>query len=202
MRRLSSKDWGLLVCGLGATVTADYFLILRQEYLLGVAVFCFAHIFYILRAAGGALPPFSDCSVDVLRSTQNINLVGISPRSLYSLLLATLLVWLLGFTTQSLPTLAILYAFLFALNIYVNLKSRLPKPNYRLVLAGLIFFALCDVNVLLFNLPAYFGLPDIFPSAFRFIWFFYLPSQAFIAASGLRIENTAAKDYTHTNTSY
>ncbi|MCL2047091.1 MAG: DNA-3-methyladenine glycosylase 2 family protein [Defluviitaleaceae bacterium] len=33
---------------------------------------------------GGALPLFSDCSVDVLRSTQNINLVGMSPRSLDS----------------------------------------------------------------------------------------------------------------------
>ena len=39
---------------------------------------------HIRLTASGALPLSSDCSVDVLRETQNINLVGMSPRSLDS----------------------------------------------------------------------------------------------------------------------
>jgi len=37
---------------------------------------------FVALLSRGASPLFSDCSVDVLRTTQNINLVGISPRSL------------------------------------------------------------------------------------------------------------------------
>jgi len=163
----SKKDWGWLTAGLLFTVGADYFLVIHNLHLPGVAVFCFAHICYILRVA------------------------DISKRA-KKLVMAIAFVWvLLLFVNNALFMLAGTYAVLFAVNIAFNVRyfrqknTLLPKFNKVLVLAGLILFVLCDINVALFNLPRQFDMPDIFPQAFYLIWVFYLPSQLLLAVSGI-----------------
>jgi len=155
------KDWLCLVGGLVFTVLSDAYLVMEQEHLSGVAVFCFVHVFYIFRA------------------------VEIS-KKIFAAFFGFVALWSVLLVLKSVIIFAMLYAFLFAVNIFVNYKTRRPKLNYFLVMAGLILFALCDINVFLFNLPQYLGVPDFFPSAFALIWIFYLPSQIFLAVSAIR----------------
>ncbi|MCL2577639.1 MAG: hypothetical protein FWE27_06270 [Defluviitaleaceae bacterium] len=158
------KDWLFLIGGLVFTVLSDSYLIVEQKHLSGVAVFCFVHVFYIFRAIDykkWMLAAFSGFAV----------------------------LWCVAvLVLQSVIILAGIYAFLFALNIIVNYKACRPKLNYYLVMAGLILFALCDVNVMLYNLPQYLGVSEnFFPAALTLIWVFYLPSQVLLAVSAVRL---------------
>ena len=156
------RDWAWLVVGLGFTVGADYFLVLHNEHLAGVAVFCFVHVCYILRRIGDS----------VKKAVAAFAVVGV--------LVAV------AFFNGSVIMLGAVYASLFVANIVINLKTRLPKLNWALTLAGLVLFALCDINVLLFNLPRYFDVAHgISNVVFPLIWVFYLPSQLLLAISAL-----------------
>lgn len=157
---LINRRHGWIAAGLGFTVVADYFLVLRDAHFFGVAVFCSAHVCYILRGV----------NVRLWRVVALFFCVG-----------AFILMCLFA---QSIIFLAGLYALLFATNMYVNLRAYLHRPSREnmLMLAGLFLFALCDINVLLYNLPRYFGvLHELSGISFWLIWVFYLPSQALIA---------------------
>jgi len=159
----SKKDWAWLIAGLLFTVGADYFLVIQNHHLMGVAVFCFAHVCYILRGLNSE------------KHKQKMALV-VAPFLTMAIVIA--------FANGAIFVLAGIYATLFSLNIAVNLKF--CKINKPIVLTGLILFALCDVNVLLFNSPHQLGIPVVFPFAFQLIWVFYLPSQLLLAVSGVR----------------
>ena len=173
----TKKDWLCLVLGLSFTLLADYFLILRGNHLYGVAIFCFAHVCNILRAFNG--------------NSSSINQKTSSALGYAVISMALLTVFVTSLILESVIALAGVYAFLFVINIGVNIlfyrnkETRLPKRNRALVLTGLILFALCDINVLLFNLPYYIGGPLWLTYTFPLIWVFYLPSQGLLAISGL-----------------
>jgi len=159
----SKKDWAWLTAGLLFTVGADYFLVIQNHHLMGVAVFCFAHVCYILRGLNSE------------KHKQKVALI-VAP----FLIVAIVIV----FANGAIFVLAGIYAALFLMNIAVNIKF--CKINKPIVLTGLILFALCDMNVLLFNSPHQLDIPVIFPFAFQLIWVFYLPSQLLLAVSGVR----------------
>ena len=167
----SKKDWAWLTAGLLFTVGADYFLVIHNSHLPGVAVFCFAHVCYILRALNAA------------KRRLKIALVCVP---------FLIVIVYFVFINEALFVLSGIYAALFMANIAVNTwffkqkNALLPKFNRMLVLAGLILFALCDINVLLFNLPRQLDMPVIFPFAFQLIWVFYLPSQLLLAVSAIK----------------
>ena len=201
------RDWLWLCSGLLFTVAADYFLVLRNSHLPGVAVFSFVHVWYILRALGqqwalpcastvrplgytqaAAEPPHLCASqrftrqmrrakpiaaLTPLHSAWLIKLVGVTVVSV---------VVFIAYRRESLIALGGIYALLFIANIAVS--SRFFKKNKALVLTGLILFALCDINVLIFNLPQ-FGVDINFPWAFTLIWVFYLPAQLLLAVSAV-----------------
>ena len=136
-------------------------MILQNRHHIGVSVFCFAHVAYIIRA------------LDVkyegrLRVLYLLPAIGV-----------VFTVLLLG----SIYIAAALYAALFIVNIYVS--ARHIQHNRKLVMAGLLLFAACDICVLIFNLPAYFGAPVGLRMVFPLIWVFYLPSQVVLAVSGV-----------------
>ncbi|MCL2839688.1 MAG: lysoplasmalogenase family protein [Defluviitaleaceae bacterium] len=161
----SKKDWAWLVSGLAFTLGADYFLVLHNNHLVGIAVFCFAHVCYIIRA---------------------------DKRKLFLIPLVAGLVFI-AVWNGSVIMLAGIYAALFLVNLYVNFKflqnkkTSIPKLNRALIFTGLCLFALCDVNVLIFNLPQYFNVDESLQAIFPLIWIFYLPSQALLAISALRL---------------
>jgi len=153
------RDWAWLTLGLAFTVGADYFLVINNRHLPGVAVFCFAHMCYILRATGATQKKvliFAAIAVGIFVAFINGWLIALSG----------------------------IYAALFITNIVLNFKFQ--KINRLLVLTGLILFALCDINVALFNLPRHFDINFTFPWAFTLVWVFYLPSQVLLAVSAMR----------------
>jgi len=195
LRCVSRRDWLCLVGGLGFTVLADWFLVLRHEHLLGVAAFCFAHVCYIARVVQ------ADCKERSAYGTFPLPSAGIAEQFLaiqkkredswrrlcwVAAFVGFLVLWCVAVFTGNVVFMAGIYAVLFVINIFVNIKARRPKANYYLVLAGLVLFALCDLNVMLFNLPRYMGVARDFSSVFTLIWVFYLPSQVLLAVSALR----------------
>ena len=172
-RCCNKKDWAWLTAGLLFTVGADYFLVLHNNHLPGVAVFCFAHVCYILRG------------LQDTKGGQKVVLLAVP---------FLVLTVALAFINGALLALSGVYGGLFVANLVVNIRffrqkgapQTLPRLNKGLALVGLFLFALCDINVLLFNLPQELGLPVTFPFAFGLIWVFYLPSQMLLAVSGVR----------------
>ena len=175
----SRRDWFWLTLGLGFTVAADFFLVLHDMHFIGVAVFCFTHVAYILRAVSGQpggrrrLFPVFKVVVAVLACFLFV---------LYVLnwIHAGLRVLIVIYSVQAV---AAVYAALFITNIYVS--ARYIRHNIVPVIAGLLLFAACDICVLLFNLPSYFGAPEGLRMVFPLIWVFYLPSQALLAVSAV-----------------
>jgi len=164
----SKKDWAYLMAAMGFTLLADYFLVIAFNYRVGVFIFCFAHIAYILRV-----------SDNKKKSLQWI----ISP-----FVFGWLYYYLFGTWMSQLQTLAFIYAILFAVNLGTHIKRYRYINNRRLILTGLILFVLCDIHVLMFNLPHH--LPMI-PTAVSdwgrtWIWVFYAPSQILLCLSAVK----------------
>ena len=174
----SKRDWLWLNLGLAATLAADYFLILQNRHIIGVAVFCFAHVAYILRAVrnkpGGAryiFPWLAVLTVVPVWTVLSVLLPG-APQ-----FAATRMITGIFAVTA-------VYATFFIINIYVS--ARHLQHNRKLTVAGLLLFAACDICVLLMNLPHYFGAPGWFGNVYPMIWVFYLPSQALLALSAVK----------------
>ncbi|MCL2388210.1 MAG: hypothetical protein FWC89_11795, partial [Defluviitaleaceae bacterium] len=202
---------GFLVGGLSFTILADYYLVLTQQHLYGIATFCFVQVCYMMRAlrgsdTGEAVSPessrstFSAETVTYSPHENSVNLqdccwadMSLFYRKKYKqkiltgvLLCAFVSVWAICvFVIGEVVAIAALYACLFITNIVINVKTRArrPKWNFRVTMAGLVLFALCDINVMLYNMPAYLGTPHWFYFVFPLIWIFYLPSQALLAIS-------------------
>ena len=156
------RDWFWLVVGLSFTLAADYFLILHDRHLPGVAVFCFAHVAYILRAV-------------------KLRLAYVLP----FFVLAVIGVAYVVLGRDAIFVFALLYAALFVCNIYVS--ARYLRHNRWLVVTGLLLFAACDICVLLYDLPLYFSAPAYLRQVYPLIWVFYLPSQGLLAVSAVKI---------------
>jgi len=168
------KDWAWLVGGLAFTLGADYFLVLQNNHVSGVAVFLFAHVCYIERAMNAMKQKIKPV-------TKRLGIVAIALIFLFVLHTGSVVIGL-----------AIGYAVLFVSNLVVNFRhltcreTRIPKLNRALTCAGLVLFALCDICVMLFNLPQYFGAYHGLTAVFPLIWVFYLPSQIILAVTAVR----------------
>ncbi len=166
LRCAEKRDWAFLTAGLGFTVMADYFLILYNRQTVGIFVFAFAHAAYILRTGS--------VSRIWLLSAPAVIAAGIFGGNL-----------LLAVTAA--------YTLLFFINIAAHVlffkrSARLPRVNRALALAGVLLFAACDVNVVLYNLHYY--VPAALPirrAAYVLLWIFYLPSQFLLAVSAADI---------------
>ena len=166
--RRTRVDWAWLAGGMAFTVGADYFLVMHDAHLPGVAVFCFAHVCYGLRAARWGR-----------RGVWLFAGVGAAVAVL--------------FMYGAVLGLATLYAGLFGFSIYMNIKKRKELNNAPLVLVGLFLFALCDVCVLLFNIPRYVGIWPNLVRVLPLVWWFYLPAQGLLAVSAVRWGNIFRK---------
>jgi hypothetical protein len=168
-RCVDNRDWKYLLIAIMATVAADFFLVLQNMHMAGVAVFCFAHMAYVCRA--------------LREKAWRLPLVA-----------GMLLVWAAALIYGEVIVMAAVYAAFFAVNIFVSMKYLpLPRVNRLLVLAGLCLFVLCDVNVGLMNLPGYFGAPLYFRNFYALVWIFYVPSQLLLGVSAFRFATGMAR---------
>lgn len=84
--------------------------------------------------------------------------------------------------------LGVFYALLFTWNI-VSIMIKRSNDDYdrRLFAVGLILYALCDINVAIYNFPSFFDsnvfLSRIYASSGLAMWLFYLPGQVALTLS-------------------
>ena len=159
------RDCLFLIAGMALTVASDFFLVYRDRDYTGLYIFSLVHAAYVLRVSEN--------------------------RKRSALLLAAAFACLLPayLLTEPLYAAAVIYACFFIIDVAVNVRSYLygrtrPKINRRLTLAGIVLFFICDINVLIFNLPRYFSAPDaISEAAYTALWIFYLSSQLILSVS-------------------
>ncbi|MCL2363855.1 MAG: lysoplasmalogenase [Defluviitaleaceae bacterium] len=161
------RSWAWLVGGMAFTVAADFFLVLQNAHVPGVAVFCFTHVCYALRAQRND---------------------GKFTRRFYLFVftVATVTVAVL-LVLDSIFALVGMYAALFMVNLYVNFRYRRTNKNGTFIFVALVLFALCDMAVMLFNVPNYLGVMPALEHVYPFIWIFYLPAQAMLAVSAIHL---------------
>ncbi|MCL2855893.1 MAG: lysoplasmalogenase [Defluviitaleaceae bacterium] len=165
-RCLSKRDWLLLILAMAFTVAADFFLTILFIYPVGVAIFCFAHVFYALRYGGNRIWRFFPLALPL-------------PITLAIVMGDVLLV------------VSSLYAGLFVISYIMALRAisskKYPAPNNTLVVAGMSLFVLCDICVAIFNLAGMGIINHILGElAVDAIWLFYAPAQICLALSGMR----------------
>ncbi|WP_408629709.1 lysoplasmalogenase family protein [Alkaliphilus flagellatus] len=168
---LDKKDISLLQTGLFITVFADLFLLILDYYILGITLFCFVQIIYYIRYKG-----YRD-SFTIVRFiiiflfimavyfTLNIFIIKID------FILAIAFFYSICLMTSTIEAIKA-----FKNNLY-------PYPNNYMVLWGMIFFFLCDINVAISNLTREIFVP-LYNISILLIWFFYLPSQILLSISG------------------
>jgi len=167
----SKKDWAYLATAMGLTMVSDFFLVVRHSYTIGVFVFCFVHMAYILRVGG--------CAKRIVTTV----LCGLP------ILFLTII-----FSVDTIFYFAAVYAALFIQNLILHYRYRRQNgPNSRIMLYGLVLFALCDICVLLYNLPRFVPplanialIQDIADRTGIWIWIFYAPSQVLLSISVVR----------------
>jgi len=163
-RALSRRDHALLTAAMAATVAADFFLVVIYNYVVGVAVFCVAHVLY------------------------NARFGGIARLKILPLTLVVPAVFMVV-NGDLLVAVALLYAQLFLLSYAAMLstirKNNYPATNRILIFIGMTAFVLCDICVAIWNLGR-LGVAinaDITSLAHAAIWLFYTPAQICLALS-------------------
>ncbi|MCL2235007.1 MAG: lysoplasmalogenase [Defluviitaleaceae bacterium] len=166
-RWLNERDWLLLVLAMAFTVGADFFLTILFNYPVGVAVFCFAHVFYAFRYGGNRVWRFFPLALP-------------------------LPITLLILTGEPLLVVSSLYAGLFVISLTTAIRTlatkKYPAPNNVLVVAGMGLFVICDVFVAIFNLVGmgFIANHALGEFAVDAIWLFYAPAQICLALSGTK----------------
>ena len=175
----SKRDWAYLAAAMGFTLVSDYFLLLTNKYSTGVFVFCFVHVMYILRVS----------------DNREKSAVGIAATIFFGGLLFAIFTFVHVLPPLNpLIVIAMVYTALFIQDIIAHIRyykrngeDALPIVNRRIMLAGIILFALCDIHVLMFNLPNYLLVPPAIGIWGRmWIWVFYTPAQLLLSISGVR----------------
>ncbi|MCL1987181.1 MAG: lysoplasmalogenase family protein [Firmicutes bacterium] len=174
----SKKDWACLAVAMAFTVVSDYFLLLTDNLVLGVATFWLVHTVYIFRVQQ-KIPKITIITL----------VVGLS--------FGILFVWLN--VNNILVFFSAIYAALFLQNFVFHVKFcksgnlnkiensySLPKVNRKIMLVALTFFVICDVNVLIFNIRDILQLSEQnVERVYTLMWLFYVPSQVLLGISAV-----------------
>lgn len=159
------------------TVIADYFLLIKEDFKLGVICFCVVQITYIIRHS-------------LMEKKAYKNLFFLFFFLLISIL--TLAVVNINNFDRKLLALGLIYAVFLLTSVYCGVstlkRGRFPKEGALLISIGIILFLFCDINVGLFNIVSYIGLAKYEKLTGFLIWLFYFPSQLLLSLSGFKIQ--------------
>ena len=178
--RIKSAVSVLVAAAFVFTASADFFLLKTSVYLPGVLCFCMVQSLYLAAVlyAGG--------NRDGILKHLILGLPAAAAAVLPGIMLG------LGIEELLLLCAAGFYAYSFIRNIVLAamLWKRGNAVGLRagLFTVGLIIFALCDINVLLYNLPDYIEIRSgvltfLLRFAGDFMWMFYLPGQVMLSFS-------------------
>lgn len=178
---ISKRDITLLNIAMVLTLISDYFLLIRgSNYLIGISIFTLAHLLHGIRMEK------NKAKIIIIRYI--------------SYLIVTIVLYFIFLDTPYEIDLTIFVSLFYFANLLSNLfraldvykYDKFPLVNSSLLVAGFILFLLCDINVGIYNILS-FNLTNINFNvlrnlSLRLMWFFYLPSQIFIALSGIDFE--------------
>ena len=190
------NEYSLLVGAIFFTAVSDYFLLIKNDYLVpGLISFCIVHGIYLFVITCKDIKNTAIYTAArigaALVITIILNAAGVIRYSNDSAMNAVLF-------------LAILYGISFVWNILllavkiINHNTDRTQENTKvcefphpvMFLIGLLLFLICDINVLIFNLGSYISINSetfvILQNASTILmWTFYLPSQVLIVLSVL-----------------
>jgi hypothetical protein len=159
------------------TVIADYFLLIKEDFKLGVICFCIVQMVYIIRH-----------SLMEKKVYKNLFFLFF----LFLISLFTLAIININNFDRKLLALGLIYAVFLLTSVYCGvstlMRGKFPKEGALLISTGIILFLLCDINVGLFNIVGYLGLTKYENLIGFLIWFFYFPSQLLLSLSGFKIQ--------------
>lgn len=182
-------DTKLLQSAFLFTAFADYCLLISNEFIVGVLIFCIVQIIYIFRFTRHLI------------SRGKIFICILSVYTVFALVVFTIYK-IYGFDLK-LSLICLLYACLIIASLITAIRTLssgfFPFYASMMICIGMILFFMCDVNVFLFNILELSG--GYFAGICGFlIWLFYLPAQVLLSLSGYKYINK--KDLTivnHTN---
>lgn len=171
-----SIDKRLLQTALFLTTIADFFFIIVESPELGIFIFIFVQITYILRHSRA---------------------ISLTTVHIKTLLISSSTILILGFFLKpknidtKLYYLALIYGTLLTNSLilaFSTLKSKFYyKHSSSMIAFGIALFFMCDINVGLYPLiTEYYNIDSLSMTIYFLIWFFYLPSQLLLALSGYR----------------
>lgn len=173
----NKKDTFMLQFARLFTLIADYYLLIIDNYKLGIMCFCVVQTIYIIRHS-------------LMEKNIYKNAVFLIIALIVSLL-TPILVNINNFD-KDLLALGSLYGSLLITSVYCALstikRSYYPKGGAYIISAGIILFLLCDLNVALFNIVSSIGFSKYEFFIGFLIWLFYCPSQILLTLSGFKIE--------------
>jgi len=171
-----NKDSRLMALIMGFTFFSDIFLLLTRQFIIGLILFIVVQSLYAIRIH------------QKLKLTQMLTL---------ALALIFSLIFFVQWMHQPfgfglLLALGIFYALLFAWNLIwltYKLSNDASKTDYslRLFMLGMVLYALCDINVAIYNFPSFFTSSPLMTRIYGFsplgMWLFYLPGQVALTLS-------------------
>lgn len=176
----SKIDTALIIGARFFTLMADYYLMLLENYKLGILCFCVVQLLYILRH-----------SLIKKKAYKNIIILSLAGVLCYFILIDSCIT--IGGLDCGLVRTACVYAVLLVTSLYCSislLKSdKVEKTTACLIAAGMLLFFLCDINVALYNIFESLFLQKYAAVTVILAWIFYAPSQLMLTLSGFK------KDY-------
>lgn len=167
-----NKDGRLMVFVMSLTLASDVILLLTRQFTVGLVLFVIVQGLYSVRIQKRLVVKRVFINGAVFIACLLFFIQMMPDRFNYALMLA----------------LGAFYAFLFIWNIF-SLSVQKSKDSYdsRLFVIGLILYALCDINVAIYNFPSFFDsnvfLSRIYASSGLAMWLFYLPGQVALTLS-------------------
>ena len=160
------------------TLIADYYLVILDEFKLGIFFFCLVQITYIIRHS-------------LMENKKYKNLIFLCLTLITAIIISTKIS--ISSFDKKLIILGLIYAALLISSVYSAIRtiksSRYPKKSALLIATGMSLFFMCDLNVAFFNLVGNVPIVLFNGENIRFytgflIWVFYVPSQLMLALSG------------------
>lgn len=173
----NKRDKSLLQIGLFVTVLADLCFLILDYYILGTILFCLVQVIYYNRYKRGGIyrPPLSFIKFIII---------------FLLIMVIYLIINLTLIKIDFLFSIAFFYAICLIFSTVESIKAfknnLYPCYNKYIIVVGMVFFLLCDINIAIFNTSKEFNV-FIYNISALLIWSFYLPSQVLLSISGYRL---------------
>lgn len=174
----NKTDKCVLQCARFFTLIADYYLLIYDNFPLGIFFFCLVQLTYIVRYSLMENKPY-----------KNIIFLALA------LVISMVISFKINYAEKNFIILALVYAALLLTSVYSAVgtltRGKYTKDGAMLITIGMTLFFLCDLSVGTYNIIGKTSLRTVISPNIEFligylIWVFYAPSQVLLALSGFK----------------